>query len=238
MTTFVLVHGSNGGGWVWQKLAPLLRAAGHVVYTPTLTGLAARSHLLGCGVDLTTHITDVAQLLFYEDLSQVVLVGNSYAGMVITGVAARVPERLKLLVYLDAYLPEAGQREADLWPPDRRAMAEAAEAPAKGLAQAPPPAIFGVTDPALVAWITARLTPQPVATYTEPAPSGNAASAALPRVFIHCTANPPATPNVFGPFAAKARAWGWEVRELAAGHLAMLTAPRELAALLLALTDH
>ncbi len=163
--------------------------------------------------------------------------GNSYAGVVITGVAGKVPERLKLLVYLDAYLPEPGQSEADLWPPERRAMAEAAESASRGLAEAPPPAIFGVTDPDLVAWITARTTPQPVATYTEPEPAGNGASAAVPGVFIHCTGNPSTTPDVFGPFAAKARAMGWEVRELPTGHLAMLTAPRELAALLLAVAD-
>jgi pimeloyl-ACP methyl ester carboxylesterase len=233
MSTFVLVHGSNGGGWVWQKLAPLLRAADHEVYAPTLTGLSDRSHLLSCGVDLTTHITDVINLLIYEDLSDVILVGNSYAGMVITGVAAKAPERLRLLVYLDAYVPEDGQSEADLWPPERRAIAEAAEAQEKGLAQPPPPVLFGITDSAMVDWINARVTPQPVSTYTEPVPLGNAQSRALPRVFIHCTDNPPTTPDVFGPFSAKARAKGWKVHEISAGHLAMLTAPRELAALLL-----
>jgi pimeloyl-ACP methyl ester carboxylesterase len=233
MATFVLVHGSNDGGWIWQQLTPLLRAAGHDVYTPTLTGLADRSHLLECGVNLTTHITDVVNLMAYEDLSEVILVGNSYAGMVITGVAARAPERLKMLVYLDAYIPDDGQCEADLWPPERRAIAEAAESKTRGLAQAPSPAMFGVTDPALADWITARSTPHPVATYTEPVPSGNARSAALPRVFIHCTENPATMPNVFGPFATKARANNWKVLELAAGHVAMLTAPRELAGLLL-----
>ena len=237
MATFVLVHGSNGGGWVWQRVAPLLRAAGYQAYAPTLTGLSDRSHLLSCGVNLTTHITDVVNLLVYEDLSDVILVGNSYAGMVITGVAAKAPERLKLLVYLDAYVPEDGQSEVDLWPPERRAIAEAAEADAKGLAQPPPPHLFGVTDPTLADWIKARVTPQPVATYIEPVPLGDARSTALPRVFIHCTGNPATTPDVFGPFAAKARAKGWQVHELATGHLAMLTAPREVAELLLEVAE-
>lgn len=232
MAAFVLVHGSNDGGWVWHRLAPLLRIAGHEVYTPTLTGLADRVHLLRCGVDLTTHFTDVVNLLFYEDLSNVILVGNSYAGMVITRVAAKAPERLKLLIYLDAYVPADGESESDLWPPERRAFAEAAEAATPGLAQAPPPALFGVTDPALAAWITARSTPHPVATHTEPLPTGDASSEALPRLFIHCTANPPTTPDVFGPFAATARGRGWNVREIATGQLAMLTAPRELAEML------
>ena len=228
---FVLVHGSSGGSWVWKRLAPLLRAAGHDVYAPTLTGLADRAHLLDCDVDLTTHVTDIAELLVFEDLSEAILVGNSYAGMVVSGVAARVPERLRCLVYLDAYLPDDGQRAVDLWPPERRAFAVQAES--DGLARPPPPAMFGVTDALLEAWIEARMTPHPVATYTEPVAAGNSASRALRRVFIACTGNPPTTPDVFGPSAAKARALGWDVHDLAAGHLAMLTAPDELAALLL-----
>ena len=235
--TFVLVHGSNGGGWVWQKLAPLLRSAGHAVYTPTLTGLSDRSHLLHCGVNLTTHITDIANLLLYQDLSEVVLVGNSYAGMVSTGVATKVPERLKLLVYLDAYLPADGQSEFDLLPAEMRAAREAEAAAHEGVVQPPPPAIFGVKDPVLAEWIKARSTPHPLATYTEPVPAGNAESATLPRVFIRCIGNPATTPDLFAPSAEKARAAGWHVHELAAGHLAMLTAPREVAELLLKLTE-
>jgi len=98
MSIFVLVHGSYCGGWVWKKLAPLLRAGGHEVYTPTLTGLSDRSHLLHCGVDLSTHITDVTNLIVHEDLAEVILVGNSYGGMVISGVASMIPRRLKILV--------------------------------------------------------------------------------------------------------------------------------------------
>ncbi len=234
MPTFVLVHGSYCGGWVWKKLAPLLRAAGHQVYTPTLTGLSDRSHLLHCGVDLSTHITDVTNLVVYEDLADVILVGNSYGGMVITGVAATVPERLKLLVYLDAYVPEDGQSEADLWPPERKAVAE--ETTAQGLAQPPPLAVFGVNDPELLDWLEERVSPQPVSTYSQPVPPGNAESEALSRVFIYCTGNP-TTAVVFGPFAAKAKDKGWDVHEIAAGHLAMLTAPRELSGLLLAISE-
>lgn len=121
MSTFVLVHGSYDGSWVWQRVTPLLRAAGHTVFAPGLTGLADRAHLLHCDVNLTTHITDVASLLFYEDLTDVVLVGNSYGGMVIAGVAATTPERLRTLVYLDAYPPDDGQCELDLWPEEMRA---------------------------------------------------------------------------------------------------------------------
>lgn len=233
MATFVLVHGTGHGGWCWQKVAPLLRAGGSEVYTPTLTGLADRSHLLDCGVDLTTHITDVATLLFYEDISDVVLVGHSYAGMVITGVAAKVPERLKLLVYLDAYVPDDGQSEVDLWPAEMRAAIQADEAASRGLRQPPSPAFLGITDPEMADWVKARMTPHPLATYTQPAPVGSAKSAALPRVYIRCTAGP--TTSLFAPFVAKARAGSWEVHEIATGHDAMLTAPRDVAELLLEL---
>lgn len=230
MACYVLVHGTGSGGWCWKKVAPLLRAAGHEVYAPTLTGVGDRSHLLKCGIDLTTHITDVANLLFYEDLSDVVLVGHSYAGMVITGVAARVPERLRLLVYLDAYVPEEGETERELWPAKMRAEIES-EAAGKGLRPPPSPAFLGITDPELSDWYLARVTAHPLATYDEPAPRGNTKSAALRRVFIHCTGGP--TAPVFAPFAAKARSRGWTYHEIATGHEAMLTAPDQVAAILL-----
>src|SRR4051794_36628721 len=105
MATFVLVHGGSHGGWCWTKLTPLLRTAGHDVFAPTLTGLGERVHLLSRDVGLSTHITDITHVLEYEDLRDVVLVGHSYAGMVITGVAAQIPDRLRHLVYLDACFP-------------------------------------------------------------------------------------------------------------------------------------
>src|SRR5918997_4262365 len=103
MATYVLVHGGWHGGWCWKKVTPLLQAAEHEVYTPTLTGLGERSHLLSDAVDQETHITDVVNVLEYEDLQEVILVGHSYAGMVITGVADRLPERIGHLVYFDAF---------------------------------------------------------------------------------------------------------------------------------------
>src|SRR4051812_23108269 len=121
MTTFVLVHGSRHGGWSWKRVAPLLRAAGHDVFTPTLTGVGERVHLAAPEVDLHLHVTDVANVLAFEDLTDVVLVGHSYAGMVITGVAEVASERLRQLVYLDALVPEAGQSAFDVWWPDRAA---------------------------------------------------------------------------------------------------------------------
>ncbi|MBP1649366.1 MAG: alpha/beta hydrolase [Bacteroidetes bacterium] len=230
MACIVLVHGTGSGGWCWKKVAPLLRAAGHEVYAPTLTGVGDRSHLLKCGINLTTHITDIANLLFYEDLSDVILVGHSYAGMVITGVASKVPERLRLLVYLDAYVPEEGQTERELWPPKMRAEIEADEAD-KGLRSPPSPTLLGITDPGMAEWYLKRMTPHPMATYDEPVPPGNASSAALPRMFIHCIGGP--TTPVFAPFARKAQDRGWEYHEIVTGHEAILTAPEEVARILL-----
>ena len=113
MATFVLVHGAWGGGWVWKKIVPLLRAAGHDVHATTATGLGDRVHLAGPAVNLDTHISDVVSVLGFEDLTEVTLVGWSYGGMIITGVAERVPERLARLVYLDALVPADGQDSFD-----------------------------------------------------------------------------------------------------------------------------
>src|SRR5919197_3213345 len=121
-TTFVLVHGTGHGGWCWRFIAPILRDAGHHVYAPTLTGLGAGSHLLHelNHISLETHVKDITNTLFYEDLSDVILVGHSYGGMVITGVAAKQPHRLAHLVYLDAYLPMEGENEIALWPSNQK----------------------------------------------------------------------------------------------------------------------
>ena len=116
MATYVLVHGGGHGGWCWQRLAPLLRAEGHDVHTPTLTGLGERSHLVRPETDLDTHVTDVAAVLEYEDLTDVILVGHSYGGMVITGTADRVPDRIAQIVYLDAASPRDGQSLVDVAP--------------------------------------------------------------------------------------------------------------------------
>src|SRR3954453_17747595 len=114
--TFVLVHGAWHGGWCWQRVTPLLRAAGHEVFTPTLTGMGERSHLIHPLISLSTHIQDITAVLEYEDLHNVILIGHSYAGMVITGVAAIAETRLAHLVYLDAFLPENGMSLIDYAP--------------------------------------------------------------------------------------------------------------------------
>lgn len=125
MATFVLIHPAWFGGWCWKKIVPLLRAPGHIVYTPTLSGLGERAHLAAPQIGLGTHVDDVVNVLTYEDLEGVVLVGTSSAGSVITAVADRVPARIGQLVYLDAFVPRDGQSILDMISPDRRPAMEA-----------------------------------------------------------------------------------------------------------------
>ncbi len=159
MAIFVLVHGAWHGGWCWQRVARLLRAAGHDVYTPTLTGLGERAHLLSPAIGLDTHIKDILGVLFYEDLRDVVLVGHSYAGMVITGVAEQTAKRLRHLVYLDAFVPWEGQSLLDLMgETEALIVRERAARDGDGWCVPPLPLeAFGVTKPADLAWAGARI---------------------------------------------------------------------------------
>lgn len=235
MSTLVLVHGAWHGGWCWRHLATLLRAAGHQVHNPTLTGLGERSHLrtpLETGVGLDTHIQDVANVLEYEDLRDVVLVGHSYAGMVITGVADRVADRIRHLVYLDAFVPADGQSLFDISRPERREIFREQARQHRGLIPSPPPQLFGVTDPPAVDWVAARLGPQPVHTFEQPLTlRSDPAAAALPRTYLYCLRGP--LVPIFEPFAARARTDpGWGYQELITAHDAMITTPHALTAAL------
>jgi pimeloyl-ACP methyl ester carboxylesterase len=233
MVVFVLVHGTGHGGWCWRLLVPLLRAAGHDIYTPTLTGLGANSHLLNelNRISLDTHVKDVTNMLFYEDLSDVVLVGHSYGGMVITGVAAKEPQRLAQLVYLDAYLPLEGENEIALWPTDQKEKYFADVA--SGIRFRPPisSSMLGITDPNTSQWVQERLTPHPYSTYEDPPASGSPESAAIPRTYIHCSVGP--LSPWMEPFAARAHKLKWSVHTMTAGHDVMITQPNELAEILL-----
>ena len=231
--TFVLVHGTGHGGWCWRFIVPLLRAAARDVYTPTLTGLGASSHLLHelNRIPLDTHVKDVTNTLFYEDLSEVVLAGHSYGGMVITGVAAKEPQRLAQLVYLDAYLPLEGENEIALWPPDQKEKYHTDLA--SGIRFRPPLAssMLGITDHKMSQWVQERLTPHPYSTYEDPPAFGTPQSASIPRTYIHCTVGP--LSSWMEPFAARARKLEWNVHTMAAGHEVMITHPKELAEILL-----
>lgn len=236
MATYVLVHGAWHGGWCWQRVAPLLRAAGHDVYTPTLTGLGERAHLLVPTIDLALHVQDVLGVLGCEDLQGVILVGHSYGGLVISGVAEQAAPRLAHLVYLDAFVPRHGQALWDLMPPERRAaqQATADATPTPWQLPAPAPSFWGMTDAADVAWVQARLGPQPRQTFTQGVETPTDRTATLPRTYIRCAGYQ----GPFGPFAERAqREPGWRYHELPTGHDAMVSMPRELAALLLAVAD-
>jgi len=198
------------------------------VFAPTLTGMGERAHAAPPEIRLSTHVDDVLELLRFEDLRDVVLVGHSYAGMVVTGVAGRDASRLGSLVYLDAYLPDPGESEADVWPPSLAVGAKADLAAGRTHRAMPPMAFFGLEGPD-AEWAKARLTPQPLSVYLDPAIREPLPG--VPARFIHCVRGPLA--SVFATFAQRARARGWPVDELATGHDAMITKPKELAELLL-----
>ena len=165
MATLVLVHGSWAGSVVWRQLVPRLRKTGHEVCAPTLTGIGERKHLLSREIDLDTHIQDVIGVIDEEDLSGIVLVGHSYGGMVISGVADRVPEKVASLVYLDAFVPENGQSCQSLLPPDRRWTT----VPGEDWLVAPrTSAEFGLKRPDLIALWEAKSAPHPLVTLTQP----------------------------------------------------------------------
>src|SRR5262249_44459260 len=171
MAVFVLVHGGWHGGWCWRRVAPPLRAAGHAVYTPTLTGLGERAHLATPATGLDTHIRDVLGVLAYEDLRDVILVGHSMAGMVVTGVAERAPDRLAHLVYLDATVPRDGESDLDCHPElrgDRPAAFEARAGSDGRLAPRLRPHLFGIDSAADSAWVNGLLTPHPIKAFTDP----------------------------------------------------------------------
>lgn len=227
----VLVHGAWHGGWCWQRVLPALHAAGHAVFTPTLTGLGERQHLARPDINVDQHALDLEMMLEMEDLHDVVLVGHSYAGFPISLLAERVPERLGRLVYLDAFVSENGRSLLDYIEPSARRATMLAAARSNGYVAPLPLAAFGVTRPEDVAWAQPRLAPQPLATLSQPIRLARPAGNGLPRSFIACT-QPESGP--FGQFAERLRQEpGWQVQELASGHDAMITDPLPLADLLI-----
>ena len=234
MATYVLVHGGAHGGWCYRYVAAILRDAGHEVYTPTLTGLGERAHLLGPDIDLDTHITDVVAVLRYEDLRDVILVGHSYGGMVITGVADRATDRVGHLVYLDAATPADGQSLAELAAPlMNAARARARVVDGVELVLYPgtePMPNYGVTDPEAIAWMAERLTPHPFRCFEQPLRLANeAAVRKIPETQIVCTSTlATRDPARMEPARAAGRLW-----DIDTGHDLMITAPEKVAELLL-----
>lgn len=233
MATFVLVHGAWHGGWCWARVAPRLRAAGHDVYTPTMTGFGERSHLLSPEVGLETNITDIENVLEWEDLENVILVAASYGGMVATCVADRMPERISALVYQNAFIAADRVAQNDLLPDWRREMIEQELVEAEDAWRMPPPdpELFGVTDARDIAWIAAKMAPQSAKTFQDKARVTGAHEAIANRTYIRATGYPN---NTFDRYLAEAQADpGWRAEVLETSHDAMITAPGDIVRILL-----
>lgn len=223
MATFVLVHGAFRGGWGWSRVRPLLHAAGHEVHAPSLIGAGEHVGLLDRVSGLDVWVDQIAGLLEAEDLSDVVLVGHSQGGLVTTSVAARRPERIGLVVHLDAPVPLPGERAVDL------AGTPAQLPPREAIIAARPiPAGSGEYDDATAAWVSARLTPSPMAPALDPVP---AMPGGIPQLFVFCTRTPPGYPSTYTQ--ARLDAEGTPYLLLDSGHDAPIAAPQAVADLLL-----
>jgi len=229
MATFVLVHGAWRGAWCWQRVAPMLRRAGHDVFAPTLTGLCERSHLLTPAIDVDTHILDVVNEMKWNELEGVVLVGHSYGGMVISGVAEKMETAIASFVMLDAFMPEDGQSVIDIWPAPMR---EGLLASVRERATTVPPraaALFNVNEKDR-AWVDAQCTPQPIKTFLQKLTLTGARERIGKKAYIRAAAyaNP-----YFDAGLASARAKKWRTYEVPCGHDVMLDMPDRLAEILL-----
>jgi pimeloyl-ACP methyl ester carboxylesterase len=226
--TFLVCHGAWSAGWAWKKMHPLMQAAGHRLVTPSYTGLGERAHLANPSIDLETHIEDMLNVIKYEDLRDVVLLGHSYGGMVATGVADRARDRITQLIYLDAFVPRGGQSLFDLNESGRGHLQEAAK---KGDGwRVPPMQTPPDTSPADVEWLAARRVHMPIKCFETKLTFQNG-EPTLPRSYIYATRITPA--DTFGQFAKRARSEaGWRYHAIDASHSRNVTAPEALMALL------
>jgi pimeloyl-ACP methyl ester carboxylesterase len=229
--TFVLVHGAWHGGWCWKRVADRLRQRGHTVFTPTMTGLGERSHLISKEVTLSTHIADIANTIEWENLTDIVLVAHSYGGLIASGVAERLHSRIGSIVFLDAFLPEDGETLLQKSSPVFVDAINRAMAVGDSGIKAPPSAAFGIA-PEDRSWVDSKTTPQPVGTYTEKAVYTGGREKIAQRSYIRALQYKSAT---FDNNVAKLRAQGtWQIHEMNCGHDVMVIAPEQLTTLLLA----
>jgi pimeloyl-ACP methyl ester carboxylesterase len=227
--TFLVCHGAWGGGWSWRKMHPLMLAAGHRLITPTYTGLGERAHLANASIDLNSHIQDVLNVLRYEDLADVVLIGHSYGGMVATGVADRARDRIAQLIYLDAFVPNDGKCLLDLLPEQERKRMRELASSGDGW-RVPPNPTPPDTAPEDVVWLNARRVNMPVKCFETKLKLHNG-ELTLPRSYIYATRRAPT--DAFGQFARRLRSEpGWRYFEIDASHAPAVTAPDALMELL------
>ena len=228
--TFVLVHGAWHGGWCWRRVADLLERQGHKVFAPTLTGLGERSHLMRASINVSTHVTDVVNLMKYERLSEVVLCGHSYGGFVVSGVAEQMAKAIGSIVFLDAFVPDNGDSMAKLTSQVvRDGLKSAVE---RGDISVPPrPAAAFLVNEKDQAWVDALTGPQPIGTMTETVALTGARERIARKTYIRAVAYP----NL-GFDQAYARVRGdksWRTYEVPCGHDVMVDMPERLAEILL-----
>jgi len=230
--TYVLVHGAYGGGWIWRDVAAGLRAQGHRVWTPTQTGLGERSHLMSRQITADTHIGDVANVLETDELRDVILVGHSYGGIAISGVADRMPDRIRHLVYLDALLPENGKTVFAILPPGlEEARRKTADEQGGGVAlPVPPAAAFPIPDSPGKEWFMRRLRPHPIGTYLSPIRLERPLGAGRPVTYVAYT-NPALA--AIEPSRVRAKAMeGWKYVDLPVPHDVEIPSPQTVVDLL------
>lgn len=229
MATFLIVHGAWTGGWFWKKLRLLLQSEGHDVFTPTCTGVGERNHLGSREVDLDTHITDILNVLEFEDLHDVALIGHSYGGMVATGVADRAAERIRQVIYIDAFVPRNGESVQSLLPEERTQALDAIRLQDEGQG-IPPNPMPPDTSEVDTAWAVPRRMMQPFRTFVQPIQLKGKVDA-LPRTYLYCTR--PGPGDTFRQFAERARNdAAWTYIEIDSSHNPQVTMPEELARLL------
>lgn len=247
MANIVLVPGAWLGGWCWQGVAPALRAAGHTVYPVTLSGLGERVHLATPEIDLETHITDVANLMLYEDLTDVILVGHSYAGIVVDGVADRLAERISQLVYLDSGPLGNGIAQIDFYPSEARELIEYQVAeegdgwrfPLPSFEQLAASASLAGLGPTELERMRAKATPQPFQTFLQPLRLTRTQAPNYGRVLIACSDGGFSINQIKELIAAGVPAFqalstpDWRFHEIPTGHWPMFSAPDQLAGVLL-----
>jgi pimeloyl-ACP methyl ester carboxylesterase len=226
--TVLLAHGAWSAAWAWKRMHPLMAAAGHRFFTPTYTGLGEREHLANPSIDLETHVQDILGVVKHEELKDFVLLAHSYGGMVATVVADRVPELIRKIIYLDAFVPKDGQSLVSMMPaPAQEAMRANVKAGDGWRAQPNPPPPD--TSPEDVKWIAAHRMPQPFKCFDMPVKLRNGDSK-VPRAYIRCTRVAPG--DTFLPFAERAKRERWSYHEIDASHSPAITAPQALATLL------
>jgi pimeloyl-ACP methyl ester carboxylesterase len=233
MTDFVLVHGTWGGGWQWRAVAERLRAGSHRVFTPTLTGLGEREHLVTPATGLATHIDDVANVIAYEELRDIALVGTSYGGLVIAGVADRVADRIRTLVFLDAALPQEGKCMLDLVPPERRATVERLARQEGGGHLVPASLVLdtGIADAAERAAYLARMSAHPLRALTDPVHLSGRWREVPHKVYVLAALKP--THHFADYYDWASREPGWSARQIPSNHFPMTTMPAATADLLM-----